>query len=146
MINIEVMREEHKSTVLDMMRVFYASPAVITNGSEEIFNNDVDACIGADPYLDGYVFEDKGEIVGYAMTAKSYSTEYGRPCVWIEDIYLKESRRGQGIGTRFFKYLEEKHAGAILRLEAEADNARALQAYRKNGFDVMPYVEMKKLI
>lgn len=129
-----------------MMRVFYASPAVITDGSEEIFNNDVDACIGENPYLDGYVFEADGEIVGYAMTANSYSTEYGRPCIWIEDLYLKESWRGQGIGTQFFKFLEEKHRGAILRLEAEEENGRALHTYRKNGFDVMPYVEMKKLI
>ena len=42
---IKPMTKEHKQTVLDMMRVFYVSPAVLSNGSEEIFNNDIENCI-----------------------------------------------------------------------------------------------------
>ena len=30
---IKPMTKEHKQTVLDMMRVFYVSPAVLSNGS-----------------------------------------------------------------------------------------------------------------
>lgn len=35
------MEEKHRKSILDMMRVFYASPAVLTNGSEEIFEAEV---------------------------------------------------------------------------------------------------------
>ena len=58
-------------------------------GSEEIFENDVENCINENPYLEGYVFEENGVLLGYAMVAKSFSTEFGKPCMWIEDIYLK---------------------------------------------------------
>ena len=40
---IEAMKECHRETILAMMRTFYASPAVLSNGSEEIFAADIDA-------------------------------------------------------------------------------------------------------
>ena len=61
---IKPMLSEHKETVFDMMRIFYASPAVLSNGSEEIFNNDINNCINDNPYFEGYVFEENGEILG----------------------------------------------------------------------------------
>lgn len=141
---IRNMTPADKDAVLEMMRSFYASPAVFTNGSEEIFLNDIEACISDSPYLEGYILEDAGEIQGYTMVAKSFSTEFGKPCMWIEDIYLKEQYRGKGIGGVFFEYLQEKYKDAILRLEVEPENVNAVKRYRKSGFDVLPYMEMKK--
>lgn len=143
-INIRAMTKEDKPDVLEMMRVFYKSPAVFTNGSEEIFSNDIDACVGDSPYLDGYIFEDGGSISGYAMIAKSFSTEFGKPCMWIEDIYVKDEYRGKGIGSKFFEFIESVYSNCIFRLEVERDNERALHVYRKCGFDELPYMEMKK--
>lgn len=144
MTRILSMTEAHQETVLSMMRVFYASPAVATNGSEEIFQADVDACISENPYAEGFVFETDGTISGYAMIAKSFSTEYGVPCIWVEDIYLKPAYRNIGIGSQFFDYLEKQFPGHLLRLEVEAENAPAVHTYRKNGFTEMPYMEMKR--
>lgn len=48
------------------------------------------------------------------------------------------------MGTKFLRFMEEKYADAILRLEVEAENERAVHVYRKNGFQVLPYMEMKK--
>ena len=141
---IREMREGDRAAVIEMMRGFYASPAVSTNGSEEIFAADVDACVGPSPYLEGYVFEDVRGIVGYGMLAKSFSTEFGRPCVWIEDIFVKEQARGEGIATRFFALIEEKYPAALLRLEVEPDNERALHVYEKCGYTALPYLELKK--
>lgn len=141
---IREMTPKDAPQVLEMMRVFYASEAVLSNGSEEIFRADIDNCVKENPYLEGYIFEDAGEILGYAMVAKSFSTEFGKPCVWIEDLYLKEAYRGQGIASQFFRHIEKKYPHALLRLEVEAENARAVQAYKKNGFEVLPYMEMKK--
>ncbi len=144
MSTIREMRESDRKAILNMMRVFYTSPAVLSNGSEEIFNADIDACVGDNPYLEGYVFEDGGEIVGYGMLAKSFSTEFGKSCIWIEDLYIREERRGLGIGSDFFKMVEEKYPASLLRLEVEEENERAIHVYRKNGFEVLPYMEMKK--
>lgn len=143
MTNIRKMTAEDKPTVLEMMRVFYASPAVLSNGSEEIFSADIDNCVNDSPYLEGYIFENDEEIQGYAMIAKSFSTEFGKPCIWIEDLFLKESYRGQGIGSRFFDFIKKAYPESIFRLEVEEENQRAIAVYKKNGFAVLPYMEMK---
>lgn len=142
---IRMMMREDKKEVFEMMQVFYASPAVLSNGSTEIFENDIENCVNDSPYLEGYIFEEDGEIQGYAMVAKSYSTEFGRPCMWIEDLYIKEQYRGMGIGSRFFKHLDEKYKGVIFRLEVEEENEKAIKVYEKCGYDVLPYMEMKKM-
>jgi len=141
---IRGMEEKDRRQVLEMMRVFYASPAVLSNGSEEIFEADVNACISDSPYLEGYVFENTEEIQGYAMVAKSFSTEFGKPCIWIEDIYVKNAYRGLGIGSLFLKFIEGKYPNSVLRLEVEAENERAVNVYKKCGYEVIPYMEMKK--
>ena len=141
---IREMKESDRVSVIEMMRGFYASPAVSTNGSEEIFTADVDACVGDSPYLEGYVFERGRALVGYAMLAKSFSTEFGRPCVWIEDIFVKEGARGEGIASRFFALVDEKYPHALLRLEVEPDNERAIRVYEKCGYTPLPYLELKK--
>lgn len=141
---IRDMLEKDRVAVLEMMRVFYSSDAVLSNGSEEIFGADIDNCVSQSPYVEGYIFEDAGLIQGYAMAAKSYSTEFGKPCIWIEDIYIKDEYRGQGIGSCFFRYIEEKYPKAVLRLEVEPENERAVSVYENCGFEVIPYMEMKK--
>lgn len=143
-MNIRKMIQDDKSTIIDMMRVFYASPAVLSNGSEEIFEADVENCVNDSPYLEGFVFEENGEILGYGMIAKSFSTEFGKPCIWVEDLYLKPEYRGQGISSKFFEYLEQNYTDCIFRLEVEEENERAIHVYEKNGFAVLPYMEMKK--
>ena len=133
-----------KEAVMEMMRVFYASPAVLSNGSEEIYSADVEACLGDNPYLEGYVFEAGEQLLGYGMVAKSFSTEFGKPCIWIEDLYLQENARGLGLGSRFLRFVGEKYPNAVLRLEVEEENERAVHVYKKCGFEVIPYMEMKK--
>ena len=95
MVTIRAMAREDAPAVIEMMRVFYTSPAVLSNGSEEIFAADVENCVNDSPYLEGYVFEENGELLGYGMLAKSFSTEFGKPCIWIEDLYIRVAYRGQ---------------------------------------------------
>ena len=116
------MRESDREEVSSMMRIFYASPAVISNGSEEIFSKDIDACVSDDPYLEGYIFERDGKTLGYSMLAKSFSTEFGKHCIWIEDLYLKPEYRGEGVGSTTLLALENlaKEMG-IITLSATVD-------------------------
>ena len=141
---IRSMTLEDKSTVMEMMRVFYASPAVLSNGSEEIFINDIENCINDNPYLEGYIVEDSNGIQGYAMIAKSFSTEFGKPCIWIEDLYIKDEYRGLGLGNMLMEFITKNYTDCIFRLEVEEENERAIKLYKKCGFDVLPYMEMKK--
>ena len=144
MVEMKSMAAHHADQVIEMMRIFYSSDAVYTNGSEQIFISDVENCINDSPYLEGYVFEDEGRLVGYGMLAKSFSTEFGKRCIWIEDIYVIPEYRSQGIGTRFLKEVEHKYPDCLLRLEAEAENTSALRVYKKCGFGTLPYIEFVK--
>ncbi len=141
-INIRSIEKKDRAQVLSMMREFYSSPLVLSNGSEEIFNADFDACLSSSPYLSGFVFEFGGELCGYAMIAKSFSTEFGKPCIWIEDIYILPSRRSLGIGKSFFDFLFKSFPDSVFRLEAEEENERAIKLYNECGFDIIPYAEL----
>ena len=103
------MKFEDKVEVISMMKTFYFSEAVFTNGSDEIFEADFKACINNSPYLEGYVFTSDEIILGYAMLAKSFSTEFGKSCIWFEDLYLKPEYRGQRIIPKFIRYAETVH-------------------------------------
>ena len=142
MITIRQMTREDKPPVLSMMRTFYTSPAVHTDGSEEIFLRDIENCTGNNPFVEGYILETEGIAAGYAMVAKSYSTEFGKPCIWIEDLYIKPAFRGRGIGTSFFSFVKDLYPGHTIRLEAEPDNAGAIDMYRRNGFGTLPYLQL----
>ena len=144
MITYREMTRADFETVFRMMRDFYTSPAVASDGSAEIYRADIEACLDPALPLTGYVFERRGKLVGYAMTAQSFSTEYGRPCIWIEDLYLLPDARGQGMGRRFLTELAAKHPDAVLRLEAETENAPAVHVYRAVGFEDVPYLELWK--
>ena len=142
MATIRKMIQEDRNIVIDMMRRFYNSPALITNGSEEIFANNVDNCLKNSPYLEGYVFVIDEKVIGYGMLAKSFSTEFGSECIWIEDIYIEEEYRHQGIGSNFLQFVKDSYADKVLRLEAESDNDKAIATYEKNGFKKLPYMEL----
>ena len=139
---IRPMTEADRTCVRKMMREFYASPALLTNGSEEIFRADIAACTGPSPFAEGFILLHDGETAGYSMVAHSYSTEYGKPCVWIEDIYVLPAHRGCGLATLLIDRLKAAYPDAILRLEAEEENGRAIAVYKRNGFRRLPYYEM----
>ncbi len=133
-----------KPHIIDMMETFYNSEAVLTNGSREIFENDINACLSDSPYLEGYTLKEEDKIIGYFMLAKSFSTEYGKPCIWVEDIYLIKEYRYQGLSKEMFKFIEDKYPNHLLRLEAEKSNESAIKSYKKNGFEIMDYLELYK--
>ena len=114
----------------------------ITNGSEKIFANNVDSCLKNSNYVEGFVFVNDDRVIGYGMLAKSFSTEFGGECIWIEDIYLEEEYRGQGIGSYFIQFVKDTYSDKILRLEVEGDNKKAISTYEKNGFKRLPYMEL----
>lgn len=141
---IRKIKKDDKAEILSMMEEFYSSDAVYTNGSKEIFETDFENCINNSPYIEGHVFEENNTILGYGMIAKSFSTEFGKPCIWFEDLYIKSEFRGKGIISEYIKHIEKTYINAIFRLEAEDENTRAIYVYKKAGFEKLPYIEMIK--
>ena len=141
-VTIRKIQRGDSEVVVDMMRKFYTSPAVITNGSEKIFVANVENCLSGSPYVEGFVFVGDEKIIGYGITAHSYATEFGGECIWLEDIFIEAEYRGRGLCSKFIRRVKELHPEKILRLEAEADNDKALNLYKRLGFKPLPYMEL----
>lgn len=141
-ITIRNMQRDDSTIVIDMMRKFYTSPVVITNGSEKIFAANVANCLSGSTCAEGFVFELDGKIIGYGITARSYSTEFGGECIWLEDIFIDAEYRGHGVGSKFIRYVKARHPDKILRLETETGNNAALNLYKRLGFRELPYLEL----
>lgn len=146
MVTIKEMKAEDEQAVLKMMKVFYDSPAVSHDVAEETQRRNVEACISDNPLIDGYVFWEHGNVAGYGMIVKSFSTEFGGTCILVEDLYIEQKYRGKGIGTQFLSYIEERFRGqaVLLKLEVERNNSVAVEVYRKCGYEELPYMEMIK--
>ena len=147
-MNIRPMEQKDFDKVLKMMKVFYASDALLIHPEEAVLRKTLEDAIEAGPYVEGFVFCGGEELAGYGMIAKSYSTEMGGRCIWIEDIYIKPEFRGQGLGTGFLQFVEDRYQdwAVRLRLEAEEDNKKAMAVYRSAGFETLGYVQLVKTI
>jgi len=46
-----------------------------------------------------------GEAIGYAVYFKNFSTFFGRAGIYLEDLYIKPSFRGNGYGKKLFQFV-----------------------------------------
>ena len=145
-MQIEKLTRADFREVLEMMRIFYASDALLVHPDEQTLCTTLRCATEENPYLTGYGFWMGEELAGYGMVTKSFSTEMGGICVWIEDIYIRPEFRDQGIGTAFLRFVEEQYreTAVRLRLEAEPENERAMAVYRKAGFQILGYTQLVK--
>jgi len=82
------------------------------------------------------LFQKDNDLVGYAFLINFWSNEYGGNILTIDELYIDQAYRNQGIGTDFLNYLRTtKYKNAVaLQLETTPDNDRAKKLYQKLGF------------
>ena len=134
-----------------MSRDFYSSDAVIHPISDENRERTFAECLRSDQYASIFIIECDGAVAGYALTALHFSQEMGGLVVWIEELYIKESFRGRGLGGEFFDYIEKNprllssdHDIAGYRLECEYENDGAMRLYKRRGYTELGYVQLIK--
>jgi GNAT superfamily N-acetyltransferase len=109
--------------------LYEKAPEQVTNTAEQLAID-----LFEDKICDAIVATLDGEIIGFALYYVSYSTWKGR-CLYLEDFYVKESKRKLGIGQLLF---EEVVAIAKARKVKRMDwqvlewNEPALNFYKKN--------------
>ncbi len=146
---IRPIEKKDKEKLLPMMVEFYNSPALLHHTTAEVLEKVIDDCVSDLPFAEGYVcVSEAGDIVGYTMISKGYSTEYGGVSIMIEDLYVDEKYRDRHVGTGLLKFIESKFAGTAvrLRLEVEPNNQKAISLYRKMGYNEIGYKQMSKEI
>ena len=57
-----------------------------------------DALFGPDPSASCHVAELDGQVVGFALWYRTFSTWTGRPGLWLEDLFVRPAARGTGLG------------------------------------------------
>ncbi len=136
-----------RDEILALVTEFYTTPSVLHPVPMSHYTNIyAEMCDGGSGRVRGLAIEDKSEVVGFCTLSFGYSTEAGGPVVLVEELYVKEECRGGGIGSEVLRFVEEEYAGkaARIRLEVMPDNHRAIELYKKLGFEELPYLQMVK--
>ena len=89
------------------------------------------------------------EIVGYVALTLGYSLEYKGRDAFVDEIYLRESHRGRGLGKQALAMVFET-CGTLgvraLHLEVSRGNTAAQGLYRQLGFELHSSYFMSKVI
>ena len=64
-----------------------------------------EALFGRRPYAEVTIAEWDGEPAGFALYFHNFSTFLARPGIYLEDLFVRPSHRGRGIGKRLLQSL-----------------------------------------
>ncbi|GAB4374934.1 MAG: GNAT family N-acetyltransferase [Elainellaceae cyanobacterium] len=93
--------------------------------------------------------EVEGEVVGFASYHRIYSTFLAKPGIWLDDLYLKEPFRYQGIGQQLIQRLcQVAHELGCGRIDwtVAVNNPPAIQFYEKMGATLQNQVRLCRLV
>ena len=91
---------------------------------------------GPEAAFASFVAEAREKLVGLCLFFPIFSTWRGRPGVFIQDLYIDERLRGQGIGERLLREAaswSKARGGDYLRLAVDAENFAAQRFYERLG-------------
>jgi GNAT superfamily N-acetyltransferase len=98
-------------------------------------------CIVAELAAIGDAPGQRGTVVGFALFFTNFSTFLAQPGLYLEDLYVKTTQRGQGIGeallTRLARLAVERNYGRF-EWSVLDWNANAIRFYERMGATVMP--------
>ncbi len=141
---VRPIEQRDREAYIAMARAFYHSDAVMHPIPDAHFERTFEELMRSDTYAEARMLEDHGELVGYALLAKTFSQEAGGMTVWIEELYVKPDCRSKGFGRGFTEDLLCSLPSAVrrIRLEVERENEGAVRLYRSLGFEFMDYASM----
>lgn len=97
-----------------------------------------------------WLIHHRGVAAGYIVLTLGYSLEYGGRDAFIDEVYLRASHRGHGVGASALAFIEGVCRALDVRAlhrEVERQNTRAHGVYRKVGFvDHDRYLMTKRMI
>ncbi len=122
--------------LIAMVRDFYIHEGLKFN--EAIARRALLRILGDDTYGRVFLILLADEIAGYAVLTFSFSLEFHGRDAFVDELFLREKHRGQGIGKCALRFLTEVCASEgvnALHLEVDRENKPAQALYRKFGFE-----------
>ncbi len=102
----------------------------------------------SNPNVHVLIAEEAGEAIGFVLYHTSYSTFLCKHCIHIEDLYIREAKRGNGYGEALIKALcaiaYEKDYGRIDWVVLNW-NQPAIEFYKHFGAEEMSEWKMFRL-
>ena len=103
-LDIRRARPDEAGLVLDFVREL-AAYEKLSHEVEATEADIADALFGHDPRLFCAIAEWNGVPVGFAVWFLNFSTFSGRHGIYLEDLYVRPSHRGKGLGKALLIYL-----------------------------------------
>ena len=137
MVQFSSLQLHNINTITQMMSDFYAidNYPIDIEVSKKLFQEFIHNENLGKAWL---ILEDE-EIVGYVILTFVFSFEYGGTIAFIDELYLKESARGKGIGNKTIKFIKSestKLSLKLLYLEVENHNEKAQKLYLAHDFAI----------
>ena len=79
---------------------------------------------------------DKKQTLGFALYFRTFSTFLGRPGIYLEDLYVRESARGKGVGKALLRRTAQRTmeiGGGRLEWSVLNWNEPSIKFYQKMG-------------
>ncbi|MBC8259677.1 MAG: GNAT family N-acetyltransferase [SAR324 cluster bacterium] len=79
---------------------------------------------------------DKEQVLGFSLYFRTFSTFLGRPGIYLEDLYVRESARGKGVGEALLQVTAKRTreiGGGRLEWSVLSWNEPAIKFYQKMG-------------
>ncbi|MEH7883723.1 GNAT family N-acetyltransferase [Bacillus sp. JJ1609] len=91
------------------------------------------------------ILKKNNAIIGYSILVYLWSNEYGGNILIVDELYIKEKFRNEGIGSYFIKRLEESDEIVAIQLETTPSNRRVFNYYLRLGFEVVENAHLIKV-
>ncbi|HEX8457866.1 MAG TPA: GNAT family N-acetyltransferase [Pyrinomonadaceae bacterium] len=121
--------------LVELMREFYAFDHIAFD--EAAARRALAQILGDRRFGLVYLIRAGAETVGYLVLTFGFSLEFHGRDAFVDELYLRESFRGRGIGRASIEFAAGVCRDAritALHLEVERANAHALGLYRRTGF------------
>lgn len=106
-LNIRESISEDSQTIFDFimeLAIYEKLPNEVKTNLEET----KEAIFSESSTVKALICEEDGVAIGYAVYFYNYSTWLGKSGIYLEDLYVSESKRGLGAGKAMLKYLARK--------------------------------------
>ena len=132
----QVANDSHVADLLPLVRAYHEFEQI--GLSEQQRRDAVLPLLGPDSQVGRvWLIFTSQKVVGYVALCFGYSIELGGRDAFIDELFLIESARGQGIGKQVLEFVIRQAASlgvAALHLEVSRANARAKRLYSQAGF------------
>ena len=123
------------STITQMMQDFYAIDNYPID--VEVAKNLFQEFISNEHLGKSWLIYTENEIVGYIILTFIFSFEYGGKIAFVDELFIKETARGKGIGKEAIQFIQKevpKLSLKLLYLEVEPHNENAQKLYLAHDF------------